>query len=164
MIETIIHAVINTAPFIVTRSGIMDKRSDRRHDDARKIVIAIACEYDMTLKAIGKALNGRDHTTVIAARDKTYVLEQSPGTAQWLTNARESVRRTFVTDRHTAYSRAACAYIAKHLTVGTVRAACASYTASERVAFRKILLTAIEAIEAVEHEAMNQFELNGVMG
>ena len=61
-------------------------RKDRRTAQARQIVMYLACKHtDLSLSAIGDALGGRDHSTVLHGRDKVEKLLGQPGTteSQW---------------------------------------------------------------------------------
>ena len=61
-------------------------RKDRRTARARQIVMYLACRHtDLSLHAIGEALGGRDHSTVLHGRDKVERLLAQPSDAesQW---------------------------------------------------------------------------------
>lgn len=61
-------------------------RKDRRTARARQIVMYLACKHtDLSLTAIGDALGGRDHSTVLHGRDKVEKLLEQPATSesQW---------------------------------------------------------------------------------
>ncbi len=61
-------------------------RKDRRTARARQIVMYLACHHtDLSLNAIGEALGGRDHSTVLHGRDKVESLLAQPGDteSQW---------------------------------------------------------------------------------
>lgn len=61
-------------------------RKDRRTARARQLVMYLACHHtDLSLHAIGEALGGRDHSTVLHGRDKVEGLLAKSGDAesQW---------------------------------------------------------------------------------
>ena len=61
-------------------------RKDRRTARARQLVMYLACHHtDLSLNAIGEALGGRDHSTVLHGRDKVEGLLARSGDAesQW---------------------------------------------------------------------------------
>ena len=61
-------------------------RKDRRTARARQLVMYLACHHtDLSLNAIGEALGGRDHSTVLHGRDKVERLlaNSSDAEAQW---------------------------------------------------------------------------------
>ncbi len=61
-------------------------RKDRRTARARQLVMYLACHHtDLSLNAIGEALGGRDHSTVLHGRDKVEQLLADPSSAdaQW---------------------------------------------------------------------------------
>ena len=61
-------------------------RKDRRTARARQLVMYLACHHtDLSLNAIGEALGGRDHSTVLHGRDKVEGLLAKSGDAesQW---------------------------------------------------------------------------------
>lgn len=61
-------------------------RKDRRTARARQLVMYLACHHtDLSLNAIGEALGGRDHSTVLHGRDKVEGLlaNSSDAEAQW---------------------------------------------------------------------------------
>ena len=70
-------------------------RKDRRTARARQLVMYLACRHtDLSLHAIGEALGGRDHSTVLHGRDKVEsMLAQSGGTeTQWWTQQVAEIR------------------------------------------------------------------------
>ncbi len=61
-------------------------RKDRRTARARQLVMYLACHHtDLSLSAIGEALGGRDHSTVLHGRDKVEGLlaNSTESEAQW---------------------------------------------------------------------------------
>ncbi|MCY3559405.1 MAG: chromosomal replication initiator protein DnaA [Chloroflexi bacterium] len=61
-------------------------RKDRRTARARQIVMYLACRHtDLSLHAIGEALGGRDHSTVLHGRDKVERLlaQTAEAETQW---------------------------------------------------------------------------------
>lgn len=61
-------------------------RKDRRTARARQLVMYLACYHtDLSLSAIGQALGGRDHSTVLHGRDKVESMLADPADAeaQW---------------------------------------------------------------------------------
>ena len=61
-------------------------RKDRRTARARQLVMYLACHHtDLSLNAIGEALGGRDHSTVLHGRDKVEKLlaNATDPEAQW---------------------------------------------------------------------------------
>jgi chromosomal replication initiator protein len=61
-------------------------RKDRRTARARQLVMYLACHHtDLSLSAIGQALGGRDHSTVLHGRDKVESLlgNTTDAEAQW---------------------------------------------------------------------------------
>ncbi len=61
-------------------------RKDRRTARARQLVMYLACHHtDLSLNAIGEALGGRDHSTVLHGRDKVEKLlsNSADAEAQW---------------------------------------------------------------------------------
>ena len=61
-------------------------RKDRRTARARQIVMYLAAQYtDLPLQAIGEALGGRDHSTVLHGRNKVTKLLATPTApeSQW---------------------------------------------------------------------------------
>ena len=61
-------------------------RKDRRTARARQLVMYLACHHtDLSLNAIGEALGGRDHSTVLHGRDKVEGLLAKAGDpdSQW---------------------------------------------------------------------------------
>ena len=70
-------------------------RKDRRTARARQLVMYLACHHtDLSLNAIGEALGGRDHSTVLHGRDKVEQLlaNSADAEAQWWTQQVSEIR------------------------------------------------------------------------
>lgn len=73
--------VTSVAPELFT-----SPRKDRRTARARQLVMYLACHHtDLSLNAIGEALGGRDHSTVLHGRDKVESLltKSADPESQW---------------------------------------------------------------------------------
>lgn len=90
-IDMIIDAVCKY--FSVSKSDIVGKKKSKEIVEPRMIAIYLACEMlDLPLVVVGKSFGGRDHTTIIHARDKiTEQIKESGKIKSFVTSIKEII-------------------------------------------------------------------------